>query len=241
VHRGAAAAAEQLLVELPAPARRLYLERYGPSAEAALARARTSGDRDALARVARRYPLTQAARDAWWSLGDFEFELGELEAARAAWQRAARATSAAGLELPAGAQARLELAFPAELQTSDPILERESSLAPPGADAQSWRVRVDEPAAWYPFLPGYQDGGFNLLALCARDLVLVSNSLRLLASKAWWFMVSFRPRGLWISPPPVSAGLVRSIRRGSGSGTRSIQDRPSRCPPTGPMGGSQSW
>jgi outer membrane protein assembly factor BamB len=185
VHHGAAASAERLLAELPEPGRRLYLERFGPEALEALARARASGERDALARVARRYPLTPAAREAWWSLGDFEFELGEHEAARAAWQRAARATREAGLELGAGALQRLELAFPAEGGPGAAQAQAPAELAPPGPEAQSWRVRVDEPSSWYPFHVGYRGGGFNLLPVCTDDRVLVSNSLRLFAFDAW--------------------------------------------------------
>lgn len=183
VHRGAAAAAERALAELPEPGRRLYLERFGPEAEVALAHARAAGERDALARVARRYPLTAASREAWWSLGDLEFELGEREAARAAWQRAAHATREAGLELGPGAQLRLELAFPAEGEGERS--QAAAELAPPGAEAQTWRVRVDEPANWYPFHVGFRGGGFNLLPLYIADRVLVSNSLRLMAFDAW--------------------------------------------------------
>ena len=185
VHRGAAAAAERLLAELPEAGRRLYLERYGPEARTALEHARASGERDALARVARRYPLTEAARQAWWSLGDYEFELGEREAARAAWQRAARATREAGLELGPGAERRLELVWPAEGEGAPAVEAEPGELAPPGAEAQSWRVRVDEPGSWYPFPVGYRGGGFNLLPVCLDDRILVSNSLRLFAFDAW--------------------------------------------------------
>lgn len=185
VHRGAAAAAEQLLAELPEAGRRLYLERYGPEARTALERARASGERDALAHVARRYPLTEAARQAWWSLGDYEFELGEREAARAAWQRAASATREAGLELGPGAEQRLELVWPAEGEGAAPAARAGGELAPPGAEAQTWRVRVDEPKSWYPFPVNFRGGGFNLLPLCTDDRVLVSNSLRLFAFDAW--------------------------------------------------------
>lgn len=183
VHQGAAAAAERALAGLPEPARRLYLDRYEPEAAAALDRARAAGERDALARVARRYPLTQAAREAWWSLGDLEFESGEREAARAAWQRAANATREAGGELGPGALVRLELAFPAEGEGL--AAQAAVDLAPPGAEAQTWRVRVDEQATWYPFHVGFRGGGFNLLPLCRDDRVLVSNSLRLFAFDAW--------------------------------------------------------
>ncbi|HVS17856.1 MAG TPA: PQQ-binding-like beta-propeller repeat protein, partial [Planctomycetota bacterium] len=126
------------------------------------------------------------ARQAWWSLGDFEFELGEREAARAAWQRAARATREAGLELGPGAERRLELVWPAEGEGPDESAPNASAeIPPPGAEAQSWRVRVDEAKSWYPFAIGYRGGGFNLLPLCTDDRVLVSNSLRLFAFDAW--------------------------------------------------------
>jgi hypothetical protein len=184
VHEGASTQAARLLAELPDEARALYIERYGQDSHAALERARSAADRGALVEVARRYPLTPAARAAWWSVGDLELELGELEAARAAWSRAAHAAEAAGEELGPGARARLEFAFPAELESHayEPRDGASSEGAPPGPMAQSWRVRFDGG----PFNPGTQASErFNLLPVLAGDTVLVSDSLRLFAIDAW--------------------------------------------------------
>lgn len=195
VHEGASTQAARMLVELPEEARALYLDRYGPESRGALERARRAADRGALIEVARRYPLTPAAREAWWSVGDLELELGELEAARAAWSRAAHASQAAGEELGEGARARLDFAYPAELE--EPMRVSTESAdddgAPPGPMAQSWRVRFDAG----PFNPGTQSSErFNLLPTLAGDTLLVSDSLRLYAIDAWTGRVR------WESPEP---------------------------------------
>jgi tetratricopeptide (TPR) repeat protein len=88
VHPGAGPRAREVLRGLPPEARALYRERHGPEARAAFERAREGADRSALAEVARRWPLTDAARSAWWALGDLEMERGEEDKARSAWSRA---------------------------------------------------------------------------------------------------------------------------------------------------------
>lgn len=88
VHAGAGPRARDVLLALPAEAQALYRQRHGPEARAAFERARDSADRSALAEVARRWPLTDAAQAAWWALGDLEMERGEDERARSAWSRA---------------------------------------------------------------------------------------------------------------------------------------------------------
>ncbi|MFN0007092.1 MAG: PQQ-binding-like beta-propeller repeat protein, partial [Planctomycetota bacterium] len=88
VHAGAGPRARDVLLRLPAEAQALYRQRHGSEARAAFERARDRADRSALAEVARRWPLTDAAQAAWWALGDLELERGEDERARAAWSRA---------------------------------------------------------------------------------------------------------------------------------------------------------
>jgi outer membrane protein assembly factor BamB len=88
VHAGAGPRAREVLLHLPPEARALYRERHGAEASAAFGRARERADRSALAEVARRWPLTDAARAAWWALGDLELERGEEDKARSAWSRA---------------------------------------------------------------------------------------------------------------------------------------------------------
>jgi len=88
VHYGASNHAARLLFELPEAPRELYEKRFGREATAALAEALAAGDRAALSRVARRWPITAAARKAWWALGDVEVELGNLEDGIRAWGRA---------------------------------------------------------------------------------------------------------------------------------------------------------
>jgi len=88
VHAGAGPRARDILLGLPAEARALYRQRHGPEARAAFERARGNADRSALAEVARRWPLTDAAQAAWWALGDLELERGEDDRARSAWSRA---------------------------------------------------------------------------------------------------------------------------------------------------------
>ncbi|MFT4541810.1 MAG: outer membrane protein assembly factor BamB [Planctomycetota bacterium] len=88
VHRGAADHARRRLLEQGDEGRELYERRYGSRAKVALDAARDNGDRLALTGVARRWPLTDSARQAWWALGDLELEIGNhLEALRA-WEQA---------------------------------------------------------------------------------------------------------------------------------------------------------
>ena len=88
VFPGAARRARERLIRLPPQARELYRQRFERDASAALDRARARGDRGALAEIARRWPLTRAAEQAWWALGDLEHERGEEDKALAAWGRA---------------------------------------------------------------------------------------------------------------------------------------------------------
>ena len=88
VHRGAADHARRRLLELDQSARDFYVQRYGKRAKAALDAARETGDRRALTQVARRWPLTGSAEQAWWALGDLELEIGNRLEALRAWEQA---------------------------------------------------------------------------------------------------------------------------------------------------------
>src|SRR5688572_5563190 len=74
-HIGASDWARARLIELPGDARKLYSTRYSAEARAALDSARRTRARRELIEIARRYPITPSARDAWWSVGDLELEL----------------------------------------------------------------------------------------------------------------------------------------------------------------------
>ncbi|MFT7668815.1 MAG: outer membrane protein assembly factor BamB [Planctomycetota bacterium] len=88
LHHGAAGWAASMLLDLPPAARELYERRYSRHANAALKQARANGNRQALVEVTERWPATEYAVLAWWTLGDLELELGNIEPARAAWGRA---------------------------------------------------------------------------------------------------------------------------------------------------------
>lgn len=96
VHPGAGAWAVGKLFALPSEGRAFYRRRYAERAERALERAIAGGDRGALARIAQRWPITEAAPRAWWALGDLEVELGHTADGLRAWARAA----AIGLDQP---------------------------------------------------------------------------------------------------------------------------------------------
>ena len=96
VHVGAANWANTQLHVLPPQARSLYSQRYDKPAAAALQRALADLALGALVEVARRWPLCQAAGQAWFALGDLELERGSVDMARNAWARAL----AHGLDLP---------------------------------------------------------------------------------------------------------------------------------------------
>jgi len=89
VHPGAGAWAVARLFELPESGRAAYDRRFGDRAAGALDRALDAADRGALSALAQRWPLTDAATDAWWALGDLEAELGHDGDALRAWARAA--------------------------------------------------------------------------------------------------------------------------------------------------------
>jgi len=197
LHAGAAETARRLLLELPAPARELYAERYGRDARQALDAARAVGDRRALVEVARRWPLTDAALDAWWTIGDLELELADAGSARAAWRRASELSAVLGVELTDGARARLDYqpSPTTSVSARGDVISAEAADAGarpslPGPDCDSWSRRLDdqpgtdEPAKQTPFgsIPGEY---YNLYPFLAGDTLLVSTSMQLIAYDAW--------------------------------------------------------
>lgn len=87
VFGGASEWATRTLAGLPEEAKDLYRSRHGARAQRALQAALAGADRAGLARVARRFPLTEQALRAWLALGDLEVERGDLEVGAAAWAR----------------------------------------------------------------------------------------------------------------------------------------------------------
>jgi outer membrane protein assembly factor BamB len=105
LYRGAPRRAAARLATLPRVARELYEKRFGAAARRALKEARARGQRGALAEVARRWPISGAAEEALWSLGDMEWEQGHHLAARRAWGRAVvRGNGGAPGTVPGAAQ-----------------------------------------------------------------------------------------------------------------------------------------
>ncbi len=180
VYRGAADAARELLASLPPAARAACADRYEAKANALLLRAVASHDTTALADVARRYPLSHSARDAWWTLGDIEAEAGNLDAARAAWKRAGSAslakTAPAALALRGSwnpGDGAVGASRSASFTLARAALE---ALEVPAGDAHHWDspLSLDEPG---PFTS--QREYFNSFPIVSGDCVLFSNSLTL--------------------------------------------------------------
>ena len=88
VHRSAAGWATDQLKTLPPEVVRLYRRRHEARARATLELARGRSDRQAVIAVAERWPISESAALAWWTVGDLEFERGNLHLARWAWSRA---------------------------------------------------------------------------------------------------------------------------------------------------------
>jgi len=157
VHHGASDHARARLFTLNDEAKILYRERYSGRAAAALRTAIAANDRRALTQIARRWPITLEAQRAWWSLGDLELELGNIQNCLQSWRRALAYSlaeperqfltpeqwstggddferSGAGLSERAGVRARIELAL--ELEASQGPQDPDSgwvAQAPGGA------------------------------------------------------------------------------------------------------------
>ena len=191
VHAGAAEEARKMLLALPRAARAMYADRYEQSAQAELDAARTKADRRALIAVTRRYPLTEAALHAWWTIGDIELELANPESAQAAWRRAETLARALELPLTTGAEARLSFRAPALLSdtpAAGDVGDAETGAVeswpnPPGPDCDSWSRRIDGESQSSPF--SRRGENYNLYPFLAGDTLLVSNSMRLFAFDAW--------------------------------------------------------
>ena len=133
----------------------------------ALEAARRSADRRALIEVARRWPLTEAAVLAWWTLGDLELELGNPRAASDAWDRARHLGELAGTPPPAGADLRVRLLLEGDdgalegmlggtlggPEAANALSPPASGASPPGPDGHSWRRPIDIGSSRVPFGP----------------------------------------------------------------------------------------
>lgn len=204
---GAAEWARTTLKALPEEARTAYEERFGGRAREALEQARAAGDVTALTTVAKRWPLTRAARAAWWTLGDLELERGSVPEALFAWERALDLVTLAGEPVPDGAEQRRELArrlggpeaftektgFRDEGLPTD-RLTRGTAPSIPRIDADSWSLELD----LTPFRETRRGSPYrhNLHPVLADDSVLVNTS--------WWIYCidSFTGQIRWWSGPP---------------------------------------
>ena len=216
-HTGAAAWATEQLIGLPAEVRELYRTRYQKPAQSALRSAKLSGDRRALIEVAERWPLTDSAELALWTLGDLEFELGSLQDAENAWTRANQRSLSADKEPVSGALRRLQL-----IREWNEAPEGESSmrissagLRLPGMHEGRGPVPEDSAEPWTYRLPRSpfrnKRSKNNLYPIYADDQVFVSDTFQLIALDAYTGELS------WQSNEPLgwdksnSANLVRGI------------------------------
>ncbi len=193
VHSGAAEWARKKLLELPAEARRLYLEHHQTRAAEALRAALAHPTRRGLVDVARRWPIVPAAARAWWCLGDLELESGQRSAALESWEHAREIEELLGHELPEDALARFHdtRAALASLGTGTPAEPGRGAL--PRAEAQPWTTPLD----LTPFtIRSARPYCFNLFPGVCEDRVLVSSSLRLYA------LDLFTGEVLWQAGPP---------------------------------------
>lgn len=172
---GAAVWAREKLASLPAEARALYATRYGEESRQALEVARRARDARALLEVARRYPLTPAAAEAWWALGDLEYELGEQGSAAASWRRADALARLFPGERPASAARRLALA-----SSIDADARRTPAL--PGVESVAWSQAFARNDVLTPFSSGSSNCVYPTVT---EDAVLVTDTLRLYAYDAW--------------------------------------------------------
>ncbi len=191
-HSGAAAWAAKELCALPPAARARYRERYEKSAQSLFASARASGERRALVEVAVRWPLTDAAERAWWTLGDIEIELGNVADARRAWLRASEIGTLAGRDPSAGYDRRLALVEDFAARDGRRLgLEREfgAELRAVGPDEGGGPVPEDFADAWTQILPRspYRDhhSEHNLFPVLSGDQVFVSNGWQVFAFDAY--------------------------------------------------------
>lgn len=188
VYRGAADSARDLFAKLPPAARAAYVERTQSAARQLFARASAGLDTTSLADIARRFPGTPTAREAWFALGDIEAEAGNLAAARGAWKRARETRVPDDSDLGPDARElwmREDGALRASRSSS---LGRSSAsldgIELPTSDSHHWEqpLRLDDGPAG-PFTNSRSDY-FNSFPIVSGDLVLASNSLTLSAADA---------------------------------------------------------
>jgi outer membrane protein assembly factor BamB len=196
-HVGATEWALAQLRALPEPARREYQARFGPRAAEALAQARAAPTRANLAAIPRFWPLTGAAIEAWWALGDFELESGRQEAAAQAYRRAQA--------LAVGLGARTERSPAREswlaARGADSTLREPPAPSLPRGEAEHWSRPLD-------LTPFNREGpaiGRNLQPIALDDLVLVGTTLRLYALDAYSGALRWEA-----GPPPGWSALSRS-------------------------------
>ena len=206
-HPGAAEWARARILSLPTAARELYRDRYGALAASSLEQARRLGTHRALIDVAQAWPLTDAAREAWRTLGDIELERGNPRQALLAWRRAARTNAALGgdaddlglapresmalamlgVRLDADAPELRSSAIANALRTQDAARARGPL---PSRDAVPWTRQLD----LKPFDGRYYTPA--LFPILSGDDVLVSSSLRLYCIDA------FTGETRWEAGPP---------------------------------------
>lgn len=174
-HAGAAEWALARLTSLPPAARAEYGARFGPRAAAALAHARLAPTRPGLTSIPRRWPLTPAAVQAWWALGDLELESGRDEAAELAWRQAIALEHVLD---PATAGVRDARRAWLEAREAQRARAPRSAPSLPRADAETWSTPLD-------LTPFAATRTRNLQPVVAGESVLVSSTLRLYAVDAF--------------------------------------------------------
>ena len=184
---GALRWARGILMGLDAGVQERYRERFEGPARAALVGALGNFDEEALVRVAQRWPITRAAEEAWWALGDLEAERGFLETARSAWNRARELVLARGGDLPAGLEHReqlLERVLPNPTARGQGAAYGSAALLDPDVprtDSDRWFLPLD----LEPFGGRRRTDGFPIQPLHVDDQILINTSLRLFAVDAF--------------------------------------------------------
>jgi outer membrane protein assembly factor BamB len=193
VHIGAGEWAEERMRTLPVEARALYRERFEAAAGRALHYARERGDRLALGKVARTWPLTASAHEAWWTLGDIELERGHTEEARAAYERAAIEPEHADR-----LAARLELVDAVGTGSPETGADTAGRMPPqlalagpgqgggplPSADGDRWHLSRDD-VDLFPLTARELSGHHPSFPILAGETLIVSTSRRVYAFDAW--------------------------------------------------------
>jgi outer membrane protein assembly factor BamB len=212
VHQGVGPWATAHLFALPAGPQDSYITRYEEIAQAQLERALRTADRESLAAVGTRWPLTSAAEQAWWALGDLSLERGDLAESRSAWKRAiawALKLPSMSLEIPAdwrALTARFEdradlkeisarLEFAASSLDSSPSFDADLQRPPhgelrlPGQGDLHKGPSVGEGSSWSkPFAlrdHPYTVSANNFYAARSKDRVVVSDSMRAICLQAF--------------------------------------------------------